>query len=124
MKKSQIVLAICALASANGAWAFSNHFLKDAPIAHFNREDVSLLMQAANAALNEAADGEVREWRNPKTGSAGTVKPLKTTDDQKGTCRTVAFSTSYQHLAASSQTVLCKQANGQWKAPAPNKKSQ
>ncbi len=123
MKKLCFALFASFLAGANPAQAISTSFLKDAPVAHFNREDIDMFTKAAKRALNEAADGELREWANPKTGSAGTIQPLETTQGADGKCRTVQFTSSYKTLSASSQTNLCQQPDGNWKVPAPRKKA-
>lgn len=123
MKKFCSAISLGLLISVNSAQAVSTSFLKDAPVAHFNKEDIDILLKTAKGALNEASDGELREWSNPKTGSSGSIKPLDTTEGANGKCRTLQYASSYKTLSASGQTILCKQTDGSWKVPAPRKKA-
>lgn len=123
MRKVCLPIFLGLLVNVNSAQAVSTSFLKDAPVSHFNNEDINIFIKAATAALNEASDGELRDWSNPKTGSSGSIKPLDTVEGINGKCRTVQFTSSYKTLSASGQNTLCKQADGSWKVPSPGKKA-
>jgi surface antigen len=62
-------------------------FLDQAALRYFNPQDVAMMEETIEAALDEAADGETRPWENPATGSSGEVTPLETYPRDDLTCR-------------------------------------
>lgn len=79
--------------------------LPDSPAA-----DGDLAALAKQATLEEALDNETRGWRNPRTGSFGTVTPLRTT----GGCRDFREITTRDGREASRTGTACKNAQGVW----------
>jgi surface antigen len=62
-------------------------FLKDAPGAYFSKADMALFRKTAETALNEAKDGETRQWANADTGSSGDVTVVRTLPASDTQCR-------------------------------------
>jgi surface antigen len=90
-------------------------FMKETPIGKFSKEDLSMMQATATKALNEAPDGTLVEWSNPKTGSSGTVKPLDTFQQKGVKCRHAEFTNKYKTLLGGTTLVACEVKKGEWK---------
>jgi surface antigen len=98
-----------------GALAANYGFLKDAPISSFTDEDVSMMMKAADDALNDATPHAKREWKNPATGNSGQLEVLKSFQLADGTsCRTLRVFSKAKTAENRSTHALCKSADGTW----------
>ena len=116
MLKTPVLL--CAIASVLWAPATLAQWLQfgNSAIAEMNDSDVELLQKSGRDALENARDGETREWSNPQTGVHGSITPLKTYQAYDTTCRLVRFENFAAENSGRSTISLCKSADGSWKA--------
>ena len=110
----RVAFLVAALGSATAASAANLGFLKDAPIARFTEQDLTLFKQTLDEVLDKGADGEARRWSNPETKAGGEIKAIKSFERGATPCRRVAISNAAKGLSASGQYNFCKQPTGQW----------
>jgi len=122
--KIALVLLISLLGWAGTrALAQNLNFLNRAPIAQMTGADQDLLSAAINEALNDAADGEVVEWRNPETEAGGTITVLGTDKDYGTICRTLRTATEAGGRTGAGNYRLCRAEDRTWRfAPLRKKK--
>lgn len=82
------------------------------PAAETSADDGVLATAAKQATLEDALDNETRGWRNPSTGSFGTVTPLRTTGN--GGCREYRETVVHDGREATRGGTACKNAAGLW----------
>lgn len=108
-----IPLVACGTTGATGGLAQrTQESIPPAPVADGPADDGPLAMQAQQATLEEALDNETRGWRNPHTGSLGTVTPLRTTHG--GGCREYRETVVHDGREASRTETACKNTTGLW----------
>lgn len=92
-------------------------FLGQAPLRFFNEEDLRLMGEATDQALDGADDGEEIAWSNEQTGSSGTITPIRSFTRQDNDCRRVEIVNRAKQAtrgAASTRVDFCN-AEGTWK---------
>ena len=84
----KIFLAACLalLASAAHAQVFSG-LLKNAVVEKFGEDDLRLLMQTWNRALDETPDNQTLRWENPATRARGEITAVRSFAWQEYRCR-------------------------------------
>ena len=122
MKRIRVAatLALAILFLPGGASASNWRFLQDSPISQFSEEDFERFRAAGRRALDEAADGQTVEWKNPKTGAYGTIQPLDTREVDGTTCRRAEVFNSAGGTKGTSRFTFCRQEDGTWKAGMPD----
>ena len=118
------LLTVFSGATCTGALAFGGNlgFLKDAPITRFNDEDREMFQTNLTEALETDAGGHVRRWDNPKTGSSGEIAILKRFTHADKPCRNVRWTNRTRNYPdATTQTVMCKESDGQWRVDTKSK---
>jgi surface antigen len=96
-------------------------FLKDAPITRFTGPDLALYETNLTQALTQTADGDVRRWANPETGSGGEIALIKTFEQDGKRCRRTRITNRARGYAeATTDAVFCREADGKWKVLAPS----
>lgn len=98
------------------------NFLHRGPIAHMDDTDKAILREAVGDALNNHADGETVEWKNPGTGHSGTITLIDTHEDFGTTCRSVRTRSQAAGRSGGGNYRLCKGADGTWQF-APNRRT-
>lgn len=111
---SGVVLAFIVCASYP-CLGFNIGFLDDAPIAEFNNKDIEMMLDALSTTLDTEADGVEVKWKNSKTGNNGTITPLNSTTQDGRDCRRTLLKTFSRTFSGSSQYLLCKDEDGEWK---------
>jgi hypothetical protein len=97
-------------------------FLKDAPITRFKGPDLEMFQSNLNDALEQNADGDIRRWENPNTGSSGEIEVIKSIARDSKRCRSVRISNRARGYAeAKTDAVFCRETDGQWKLLPPSK---
>lgn len=97
-------------------------FFKEAPLTRFRGPDLEMFQKNLNAALEQNADGDVRGWQNPDTGSSGEIELVRTFTRDSKRCRTVRISNRTRGYAeAKTDAAFCRETDGQWKALPPSK---
>ena len=109
------IALLAGIAASQPAAAVNWNFLEYGPASRFTAEDWALLRQHGRAALEEAGDGEVREWHNPASGAGGTITPLNTFERDGSTCRRTEISNQAEDASGMTRFDFCKQADGTWK---------
>jgi surface antigen len=112
--KCLVAALLCSLA-ATPAPAFNMMSVKDLPIRYMTDEDRALLQEAAAQALETAADGETRDWSNPKTGARGELTPRASYKQDGVSCRDLEVANSARGRSNRLVLTLCKQGDGEWK---------
>ena len=111
-----IRIAAGLLLAATGAAVAGNYsFLDEAPAKHFTEQDIQLLTDAVNDALDNSADGKITGWRNPQTKASGKLKPLKTYRSHGTTCRRLQIANKADGLKNNVAFNFCRQADNTWK---------
>jgi surface antigen len=113
--RASVSLATLVLCLSTSAGAVNWNFLEYSPVSQFTEKDFELLRQTAQAALEQAPDGDTRGWRNPDSGAFGTVQPLDTYPAQGTTCRRVEMFNSAGGASGTSRFKFCRQEDGTWK---------
>lgn len=98
------------------SFGFNIGFLDDAPIAEFNDEDIEMMLETLSKTLDTEADGVEIAWKNAKTGNNGTITPLTSTTRDGKPCRRTLIRSFSRTFSGSSQYLLCKDDDGEWKA--------
>jgi len=111
-------LAVLVIGAASGY--FSAEFRVDREIARLNAlraEDRSLVERIVNQALETQISGTPVEWRNPDSGSRGTVTPVRTYRSESGKwCREYTLTTvADDGSARRRRAIACREADGKWK---------
>ena len=83
------LLALSAALAPPLARGMDLSFLGQAPLRFFSDQDLRLMGDAMDQALNDAEDGESISWSNEQTGNSGTIKPLRGFSHQGLDCRRV-----------------------------------
>jgi surface antigen len=99
------------------------NFLHRGPVAYLDDVDKQILSDTFNAALNEVEDGESVAWRNPDSGSEGTIEILDTHEDYGTTCRTVRTATKAGGREGGGIYRLCRADDETWQF-APRRRQQ
>jgi surface antigen len=110
-----IATALLGLLAAAPASAFNMMSVKDLPIRYMTDEDRALLQEAAKQALETAADGETRDWSNPKTGAHGELTPRASYKQDGVSCRDLEVANSARGRSNRLVLTLCRQDDGEWK---------
>jgi surface antigen len=115
--------ALVALTHSASTIAVGNiGFLKDTPLTRFSGPDQALLETNVTEALNSTADGEVRHWQNPNTGSSGEIAILKSLDQQGKRCRQTRITNRARgYSEAKTDFLFCLEPDGRWKVASPAK---
>jgi surface antigen len=91
-------------------------WLRGTAVMQFRESDWTLVQDTARAVLEEAVDGERRDWRNETTGNRGAIKPILSFDFEGRPCRRLAFLNEAATGARGISThTLCRQDDGEWK---------
>jgi hypothetical protein len=86
-------------------------FLKDSAVSYFDDDDVAMMMQNVDAALNDEKIPVTREWKNSASGHSGKAEVLSAFKNGDGIpCKRVRFSNVARNgVAGSSAYTFCKQ---------------
>jgi surface antigen len=100
--------------AATAAGTLLGAFLGNAAGTSLDRADEVYASRAETQALETSPTGSAIPWRNPDTGSTGTITPLATYESSGSYCR------EFQHnakIGGQSQQVYgtaCRSTDGQW----------
>jgi len=79
-------------------------------------EDRALLEQTVSRALEKQLSGVAVDWRNPNSGSYGTVTPVRTFRNADGQwCREYAAASWLHDRRESRRAIACREADGVWR---------
>jgi surface antigen len=81
-----------------------------------DQRDRQLAAEAAQRALETAPSGRSVAWRNPDSGHAGTVMPVRTYQAAEGTyCREYQTTVTIEGGQERGYGTACRQPDGRWK---------
>jgi len=90
------------------------NFLHDAaPISDFTKQDVEMMEDTIQKALNEKKDGEKLAWKNEKTNHSGLVNPLSSYSENEMECRKVRIVNKSKQRIAQNNFRFCRK-DGVW----------
>jgi surface antigen len=110
-----VAATLAAVLVSTSAFAQGFRWLDTSPVAHFNDEDWDMLRSTARPLLDNGADGSEDSWKNPDSGSYGSIKVLNTFQKDGLRCRRTYFSNSAGGFHGTGIFNLCKVADGSWK---------
>jgi surface antigen len=115
-RKALVLLGVAALAGSLSIASRAQNmwFSRDMPISKMNAEDIKLLQAAITDTLDNVADGQSRQWQNPKTSAHGELTPRGSFTDAGQRCRELEIANSAGGLNNRTVLTLCKLAEG-WK---------
>jgi len=94
-------------------------WMKGTAAGFFTDTDWQLLEETLTVALNEAADGEPREWRNERSGSHGKVTPLISDTRADVTCRRIRIESAARGTSSSYRYLFCRRGEDRWRLGQP-----
>lgn len=109
--KTPAILALGLATTPALVLALDLTFLDQAPIRFMNDADIDLMEATVTEVLDQAADGETRNWSNDDTGHSGSVKAVKSFTEDDLDCRRVEITNLAAKAtrgSASSMMDLCK----------------
>ena len=90
-------------------------FLKNSPAAQFNAADFKLMRANVEKALAGPPEGPPLEWKNEKTGAAGTVTPAGADEAAAPKkCRKLRIANSYKLIKDEGVYTFCVGNTGKW----------
>ncbi len=111
---NRVAITLISFLIVTSASASNLSFLNDAaPIADFNKDDVEIMENTIQKALNEIKDGEKLAWKNEKTSHSGLVNPLSSYITDKKECREVRIVNKSKKRIAQNNFKFCKE-NETW----------
>lgn len=99
---------------ALAAQAASLGWMKGETARYFTDRDWELVGQALQSALDDAPDGETREWSNEKSGARGSMTPLSTEIRDDVTCRRLRVESVARGSSSSHSYLFCRRGDGPW----------
>lgn len=111
MKKLAAIALLCVGGSAAAA-GFG--FLSESPMGRFNDEDLRLMNESIDKALQAGEMGTPVRWANAQTSSSGEVTPQRAFESRGRPCRDLRVVNRHRTLEASGIYTLCRD-NGNWK---------
>lgn len=89
-------------------------FMQDTAGQYFNSQDWELFGVSVQQALNTKPNGRSEVWRNPNTGSGGTLMPINSMKKNGTICRNLQITNRSHHRADQYVFMYCKYRSG-WK---------
>lgn len=113
------LLGACLLAPAPSALAFNYGFLRTSVLEKLTPADIDIGTRMTREALE---GGEDRDWSNPATGAAGTIRILGTVDvaEHKG-CRRTRLDVTAGGRSGGGNYTLCRTPSGAWNFYTPRR---
>lgn len=91
------------------------NWLDDSAIRYFTDDDMELMISTMRISLNNSDDGVTLDWKNPATGSSGSVTPVATAIKNDMICRKTKFINNAEGREGNSTFVFCKYPDNKWK---------
>lgn len=107
-------ILICFFSGAAAAQQLN--FLDETAFGQLNKEDLTLVRETISKAVQGGQKGEPHRWKNPQTGSEGSVTLLDQFTKDSRPCARIALENMAGDRKGSSETTWCKISDGSWKA--------
>lgn len=112
------IAAVAALVAAGlavaGPAAAQVGFFLTSPGVELSEEDRRLLRGALRSLLDEAEIGDARDWQNPDSGTAGTVRLTGRETIRAAACGQVAIRLSQGDARHDFDLLFCQRPDGTW----------
>jgi len=119
LNASRATMALACLLFAATAMPASLSWMRGGPASFFTDRDWDLVSETLNATLDEAADGESRDWSNDKSGAGGKMTALVTETRADVTCRQLRIESRAHGASSDDNYTFCRRGDGAWKIGAP-----
>ena len=86
--------------------------------AHYQGDDIRIIMSISADMMRIAADGEARPWSNPQTGNSGTITVLRSYRRDNLPCRDAEVNSRLKERSVVYVLPLCQIDDGSWKIAA------
>ncbi len=106
-----LALILASLDSQASNW----QWLHNSSLGDLDEADWAAMSQTLKDALDTAADGETRHWRNQESGRQGDVVILNTLHDSEIPCRQVRFSPDGNAGRDGRPLTFCKEPGKGWR---------
>jgi surface antigen len=114
MRIAAVVGVIAVLAVAATAQASGLGFMSKGPMARFNDADMKLLNGAIEQARSAKDLGTAVEWANDKSGSSGSVTPVRAFEEGGLACRDLRVVNRHKQLESAGVYAMCQRKDGTW----------
>jgi surface antigen len=115
IRLAALITVIIGCVFSISASGFNLSFLEDSPVAYFSDEDVDLMLDTFDRAMESNKDGEMSQWSNPKSGNGGTITVLETTTRDNQSCRKARIENQTKNSKGRSEFLFCQATDGSWK---------
>ena len=90
-------------------------FLANSPVAYFNSDDMALMRESANKALDSPDANARQEWSNPRTRASGFAQVRGQFTAANGTpCKRLRIMNRARGLESDATYTVCKSADEGW----------
>jgi surface antigen len=110
-------LAVGLIILASPAFGLNTRGFQDAPITRLSAEELKDFRAFVMKTLDDTPDGQMVEWKAPKTRFTSKVTPLKTYPG--GKCRDATIESDAHDRFQRGRWTFCKQSNGEWQFAKP-----
>ncbi|MDZ7651767.1 MAG: RT0821/Lpp0805 family surface protein [Burkholderiaceae bacterium] len=111
---TRVALAATALVALAPVQAAGLGFMAKGPMARFNDADMKLLNDAIAQARSAKDAGTAVEWANDKTGSSGSVTPVRAFEEGGLACRDLRVVNRHKQLESAGVYAMCQRKDGTW----------
>jgi surface antigen len=121
MKHMYCIPLMLALGLVSSTIHASNwQWLHSSSLGDLSETDWAAMSQTLEEALDTAADGESRSWRNPESGQQGEITVLNTLEDTETPCRQVRFSPDRNAGRDGKPLTFCRGTGKKWLIRSPS----
>jgi surface antigen len=113
------ILALACLLFTATAMSAGLGWLRGGPASFFTDRDWDLVRETLDATLDQAADGEAREWSNDQSGAGGKMTVLLTETHAEVTCRKLRIEGHARGASSDDDYTFCRRGDGAWGIGAP-----
>jgi surface antigen len=110
-----LILAVSVAIAPVLAVASNLSFLKNSVVSKFNDQDMKLLMDTVDKALDSTDPHASGNWSNPKTGNSGEVAVTRQFTSTDGhTCKNVNVVSRTPNMQGKADYILCAMPGRGW----------
>lgn len=91
-------------------------WMDDSPVRHFTDQDWDMFKGNVRDALDNAADGETRSWKNVASGNHGSSTPISSSEKDGRRCRQLKVVNQAKTLTGGGTFEFCANDKGEWRA--------
>ena len=111
-------LTLLAALYSQTAEALDLAFLRDSAVQDFAQEDLAMLKNSLNEALQHPAETWTSQWKNEGSGNSGEVIALSPFTQDSQRCREIKITNRSTYRLGKGLYSLCQDAKGSWNVAA------